>query len=386
MTRVLYLSPSTLPSRTANSVHVAHQCDGFSRLGAEVTLVAKRTLADAAALPAAVREAYGVAFDRVRLETFFRKATRGDTVAIALKSLAVAARQEPPPDVVLSRNLYAAYALAVLRGRQLVYEVHDLEHGVRRRLQRAIIAHPRVLTLTISEKLREILTEHHGIAPANALVLHDAAPEGITPLAAAEKRAALQDVTPGVDLSRYRTVCGYFGHLYPGRGIEVIEGMARLRPETGFLVFGGNEGDIVARRDANCLPNLHFMGFVPHAMAQRAMAACDVLLMPYQRQVSIGVAGRDTARWMSPMKMFEYLASGTPLISSDLPVLREVLRHGENALLVTPAVVDDWVAALDRLCASPSLARSLGAAGHADYAEHHTWTVRAKRILEAAGA
>lgn len=110
----------------------------------------------------------------------------------------------------------------------------------------------------------------------------------------------------------------------------------------------------------------------------------DVLLMPYQKSVSIGVAGQDTAQWMSPMKMFEYMAGGVPLVSSDLPVLREVLEEGRNALLVAPGDPQAWVAAVDRLAFDPGFAAYLGANAHADYQQHYTWVARARLLLEAA--
>ena len=52
------------------------------------------------------------------------------------------------------------------------------------------------------------------------------------------------------------------------------------------------------------------------------MLAVDILIMPYQKNVAIGAKGHDTARWMSPMKMFEYMASGNPIISSNLAALK----------------------------------------------------------------
>ena len=79
------------------------------------------------------------------------------------------------------------------------------------------------------------------------------------------------------------------------------------------------------------------------------MSRCDVLLMPYQRKVSIGDHSADTSRWMSPMKMFEYMAAKKPFISSDLDVLREVLTDEVNALLVDPENVKAWDKALKRL-------------------------------------
>jgi glycosyltransferase involved in cell wall biosynthesis len=103
--------------------------------------------------------------------------------------------------------------------------------------------------------------------------------------------------------------------------------------------------------------------------------------MPYQSRVSIGSGEHDTAQWMSPMKMFEYLGSGVPIISSDLPVLREILSHECNALLVPPADIDAWLAALDRLTTDVTLAERIGERGHADYLERHTWDHRANRLL-----
>jgi glycosyltransferase involved in cell wall biosynthesis len=109
----------------------------------------------------------------------------------------------------------------------------------------------------------------------------------------------------------------------------------------------------------------------------------DVLLMPYQRHVSIGLKGHDTAGWMSPMKMFEYLASGVPLISSDLPALREVLRHEGNCLLVPPDDVAGWLEALDRLLGDPAFSTSIGLRARTECLEEFTWEVRARKILSA---
>ena len=373
-----------LPSRTANSVHVVHQCAGFAAAGARVALVAMRAVKEVGALPRSIEAAYGVPADTFELVTFHSRSTKAGSVKTAAAALRALASR-PRPDLVLSRNLYAAYLLAVLLRRPLVFETHQVEAGARGAIQRAVMTRPHVITVVISEKLREILSEHHGVAPRRPLVLHDAAPEGIAPLPAMHKRRALGELLPRHDITPWQAVCGYFGHLYPGRGIEIIEAMARSRPHALFVVFGGNEPEIMAQRAAAAGDNMIVAGFLPHAKALRAMAACDVLLMPYQASVSIGVKGHDTARWMSPMKMFEYLASGTPIISSDLPVLREVLSDGRTALLAKPDDAEAWLACLDRLLEEQVLASTIGTAGHRLYAQRYTWTRRAEAILQAAG-
>ncbi len=385
MTRLHYISPSLLPSRAANSVHVMLQCEGLADAGAAVTLYAKRTLPQEADMPAALKQAYGIDAHRLNLVTFHSTSTRGDTMRIA--GLAVnRILRRPRGEPLLSRNLHAAWVLAVLARRPLLFETHQLEQGMRRTMQRAIMARPWVRTVAISTSLVTCLQEHHDMVLPDPLVLHDAAPGGIERIAPQQRRTVLSELlqTSVTALSRWTAVCAYFGHLYPGRGIEVIVAMAARRPDCLFLVYGGNESDIAAGRAAKHGANLHYMGHVPHPIARRTQAAADVLLMPYQQSVSIGVQGHDTARWMSPMKMFEYLAAGVPVISSDLPVLREVLDDGRNCLLVAPDQADAWVAALDRLLALPSLADSLGERAHAQYRAHHTWVRRAEALLAAA--
>jgi hypothetical protein len=377
--RFTYISPSALPSRTANSLHVVWQCDALARAGAALTLYAKRTMRDETALIPTLADAYGVDAASWRLVSYHSRFNRADTFRTAALALLDIGRR-PAPDAVLSRNLHAAFVLAVLERRPLIFEMHQLERGVRLHMQRAIMSRPWVTTVTISEALAAHLTTHHGLAPARTRVLPDAAPRGMRPIATEARRDALGALVPETR-GDWAATCAYFGHLYPGRGIEIIEKMAEARPSVAFLVFGGTEADLARRRAANMRSNLYFLGHRPHDFARRAMAAADVLLMPYQTRVSIGVGDHDTAKWMSPMKMFEYLASGVPIISSDLPVLREVLEDGRNALLVAPDRPDSWVAALDRLVANPELARKLGQAGHADYLARYTWDNRASQLL-----
>lgn len=81
------------------------------------------------------------------------------------------------------------------------------------------------------------------------------------------------------------------------------------------------------------------------------------------------------------MKMFEYMAAGKAIVSSDLPVLREVLTHERNALLVPPDDVDAWATAVKRLIDDPELRRRLGETARADLLAHYTWEARAKKVL-----
>jgi glycosyltransferase involved in cell wall biosynthesis len=84
---------------------------------------------------------------------------------------------------------------------------------------------------------------------------------------------------------------------------------------------------------------------------------------------------------MSPMKIFEYMAAGKPMLVSDMPVLREVLCDRENALLVPCADIDSWVAAIDTM-ADPRIRARIGECARRDFLQKHTWKRRAEHVLK----
>jgi glycosyltransferase involved in cell wall biosynthesis len=106
--------------------------------------------------------------------------------------------------------------------------------------------------------------------------------------------------------------------------------------------------------------------------------------MPYPRSgIGVATGDSDTYRWCSPMKMFEYMATGAPIITSDLPVLGEVLRHEHNALVAPADDVASWQHAIARLVADPALAGRLAQQAFADLVQGHTWDTRVRSIFAA---
>jgi glycosyltransferase involved in cell wall biosynthesis len=201
----------------------------------------------------------------------------------------------------------------------------------------------------------------------------------------------------GVDLERYADLptpqaartqlklkeaftVGYTGHLYAGRGAELILDLARALPKVQFLLVGGRAEDVArVRNEASELKNVTLTGFVSNAELPRHQAAADVLIMPYDRQVA-GSSGGDIAPYLNPMKMFEYLACGRPIVSSDLPILREVLNE-KNALILPSNNAAAWADALRTLHESASKRVALAKAAQAT-AKQYTWEKRAQRLVE----
>jgi glycosyltransferase involved in cell wall biosynthesis len=125
----------------------------------------------------------------------------------------------------------------------------------------------------------------------------------------------------------------------------------------------------------NLLERVRFVGQVANRDVPAYLWAADVLAMPYTSRTP-------TVRYMSPLKMFEYMAAGRPIVATDFPVVREVLRDGQTALLVQPDSSQALREVLQRALSDPSLQQRLAGAAR-EAAKAYSWERRAQRILAA---
>lgn len=127
---------------------------------------------------------------------------------------------------------------------------------------------------------------------------------------------------------------------------------------------------------------LHLHGYVPFSETEKFRLSCDVLMAPYMRKVSIyGNDDTDTAAWMSPMKVFEYMAARKPIVTSNLPAIREVLTHEKDSILCDPDHVDEWEAALVRLQQDTAFSERIATRAYETFLSSYTWEARAERVL-----
>jgi glycosyltransferase involved in cell wall biosynthesis len=162
--------------------------------------------------------------------------------------------------------------------------------------------------------------------------------------------------------------------------MELFVDLAKKKPAIHFIWAGGQPQDVeIWRAKTKDIPNVTFAGFVPNAQLPIYQAAADFLLMPYARKIGTSGANGNSAQISSPMKMFEYMASGRAILASDLPVFHEVLNEN-NAVFCPPEKLVSWEGALQALADNPERRAVLAQQARAD-AQAYSWTERAKRIL-----
>lgn len=372
--KIAYLSFATLPSRAAHGVNIIKMCEALTEIGHDVTLYT-----DSREPAQDIMDLYAVehpfAVKRIRL---VKIRVLGRLVSLLKTASAV---RRSPPDLLYTRDVFTGRLAAKLHI-PFVFELHEIHPSdLRDSLFRKLISSTRCKRLIyISYRMKQLAEEKYGsaVTTLDSKVAHDAAD------------IKLYDSSPGpaalrreLNLPEGTFIVGYTGSLFPGRGMEIILHAAQSLPDVTFLIVGG-EGryfsefkEKVDKSGGNVL----FKGFIPYKNVPRHLLACDVLLMPYQRKVLHRQKKHDTAEYMSPLKMFEYMAAGKAIISSRIPVLEEILHNEENALLVAPDNKQEWIEAISRLKDHPDLAAKLGHNASRDV-QDHSWRSRAERIME----
>ncbi len=367
---VVYASYSLIPSGQANSIQVMKMCEAFAEQSADLELLCRRPNR-AAGDPAAH---YGVKRN-FKIRSFFLPRvpllSRALYTAVSLLRL----RGKPKGFLLFGRDAYLMGVVAALGwpAARLALEVHQPPSGpLEHFLQSRVFGSRHFAGLVvISEALRRDYLERYPQLDVDQVwVAHD----GADPL-------PLDEAAEPIDRSGSPFQLGYVGSLAPGKGLELISQLAPMLPDCEFHIVGGSAEDVAAWQAKAPHSNLIFHGVHPPETIPGWRARFDVLLAPYQDQVLVGAKRVDVAKWMSPLKVFEAMASAKPLLASDLPVLREVLVDGENALLAPADDPKYWAERVQQLRDDAGLRAKLGRAARAQFLAEYTWARRAELIL-----
>ncbi|MFE9629664.1 glycosyltransferase family 4 protein [Streptomyces sp. NPDC006463] len=372
--RIAYLHSGSIPSVYANGVHVMRMCDAFTDAGHEVVLYAL-----AGTAPADDIHAYYGTRNRFEVHTVAQPATPGLGMWVRALRVRTELCRRGVPDVLYGRDPYALLACSDLA--PLAYETHLMwqDRGIRAverlLLRRANLRRVVFVSQALADDYRKSHPELAARRRVDLVTAHDCA----DPVPADGPVARLPGREQAVRI-------GYIGHLYPGRGTDVILALAGRLPEADFHLVGGTAEDRAHWESRSRLPNVYFHGHRPPAELPPYYRAFDIVLAPYQRRAYCAGGIGEISRWVSPMKLFEYMSYGKAVIASDLPVLREVLADGVNCLLCPPDSVADWERAVRRLTEDAALREALGTEARRQLEERYTWRARADRVLPAVQA
>jgi glycosyltransferase involved in cell wall biosynthesis len=317
--KIYYIVNSRIPTEKAHGYQISKMCEEFGKAGAEVELwlpnrenPISKDLFSFYSLERNFNVRYIKCFDVIKYSYFLGK------LAFLIQELffIFAARNISieSDSIVYSRDpLVIFYYLR--RDYRTVYDAHKFpQHNIR-------------IFLKLISGASKIIANSFGTASEfrkrgfeQVLI----APNGVD-LEKFDFNKDKSSLRKELDLPRNSKIAMYVGHLYSWKGIDIILEAAdylRQQLDLEFILVGGTSDDIKKYKNVSeslGLSNITFLGYQEKDKIPFYMKAADVLLL-----TNIPIT-KESEFYTSPIKMFEYMASGTSIIASDLPSVKEVL-------------------------------------------------------------
>lgn len=290
------------------------------------------------------------------------------------------------PDVVLTRHSLHQFSSLVAARRcnvPLVVEVNAPLAFEYRRYRRQYRLLPRLAewsearTLALADRVFVVSTTLKNYLVRNGVPADHIAviPNGADP---ARFRPAAADRALRDRLGPNRVIVGFVGSFASFHGVEMLRhAITRVlpaRPEVVFVMVGS--GQHAQALDAYCQANgfaegAVFTGFVAPAEVPALMAAMDILLAPYPAEDFF---------YFSPIKLFEYMASGRAILAARVGQIAEMVGDGTSGMLYDPANADEFIQKLLRLVDDPMQRAHLGANARRTVEHDYTWRNNAERV------
>lgn len=366
--KLSYISNQVIPSKSAESIFVAKSCSSLISSGYDVLLLCpmRRNFY----INTSVAENYSI--DNIpEIKYFPFPSVKGKYIIyhfFIFLSLLI-----NRPNISYSRTVIGAFVSYILKI-DTILELHSLPRkfsldgwlfyflSKKRRLK---------LLVCISNALKKDLIDVFKVSETIIHVEHDA-----TDI----KKPINYEAATNVNFLNL----GYVGSLYPGKGMEIISKLSHLLINKDIIitVYGGSSSEIQSWA-TQCASNVKFMGYTSYANIYDVVSTFDVCLLP--NQPSVQCAGHkngttDIGKYTSPMKMFDYMAAKKPIISSDLPILREVLDE-TTAYFAKYDDPQDWLNKVNEIISNNYLAKDKANFAYNKIVNFYNWDFRVKRIM-----
>lgn len=360
--KLFYLANVRFPSERAHSAQISHMCQAFVSKGFEVTLFSR--------LQVGLDEMSGElgfspAFTVVNLPSIPPRRWRFVFyLSELIFTLAFLLRNGWRSfDFIYCRSEWTLFfLLPFVTTKKMIWESHEARWNYPAR----VIVRKGMRVVAISDAIKEDYVAL-GVPAEQIKVAYDGIDESFF-----EELESKHEARGRLGLEQDAFIAMYIGGLDQWKGAELFMRAAKLTPHVQHVVIGGREGEIEAVRPK--YPSVNFLGSRPYSELKHNQQAADVLVIPNSGKTKLA------SRYTSPLKLFSYLASGVPIVGSDVPSITSVTGR-KSVMLFEPDSVQSLAGAI-KFCKESHIEQVESATKLKEESKKYTWTERAAEIKQ----
>ena len=313
--KISYISNSSCPSHLPSSLQIVKTCEYLSKYGNQVFLILPNT----SSFNVKISNFYNVKykFELIRLAKFKKFPIGLDYYLFSLLSFLKAKKISK---LIITRNFFVIFLCSLFNVKCTIELHNDIKNESR--IVRFIFNYLNVLN---SKSISKIICISQGVKKK---YIKDFDLQNNKKIIVLPSGSSL-NIKYKNSLNKKKLNLGYFGTINPSRGIDIILKLAQMDKLNNYYIFGGSKEQVEDLKKKHRLKNLFLTSHLNYKKVQIKISNMDVLLMPYSNKVTVSGNVSDTTKFMSPLKLFDYMSAGKLIISSDIEVLREIVNENQ---------------------------------------------------------
>ena len=332
--RICYIFNSSIPSPNPSSLQVIKTCEGLTQLNNKVFIITPNT-----GLNLNTKKYYDLKSNPLRIKlNFFKQFPKGInyylfSIFSVIKSMSL------KPDLFITRNLFTLVILVILNKNVIIELHHDLSNEGR--FVKFLYSKLNILNsksilkiVAITKSVKNFLVKELRVHEKKIQIVPSASSLNI-------KFSKLKN--------KKKYNIGYFGSLEKSKGSKFLIELSKIDKINNYFIFGGDKKDINHLRKNISNKNLYLHEYVSYKNLKNYINLMDVLVMPSNKKNLKPLGGiGNIAKYTSPLKLFDYLASGKFIITSNLKVFNEIIKNNKHCI-VLELVHSKWLSVIKKI-------------------------------------
>jgi len=350
---IYYVAELNLPSRSAYSIHVMKMCEAFAKKKiVKLFLISCQN-------QNIIKNNYNIKND-FNIFAIFKKEKKLNFFTFFIYTLKILIKKLDKNYIFISRSIIFALIASIL-SKKVILELHHEITGFSKILY-FICKYLGLLKNLNYIFLNNQLNKIYNVSNNKFIVLDDA--------------VDIDDFNINKK-NKYKNTCVYIGSFFEGKGIEQIFRLAKYNNKINFHIYGEKK---FLKKNVPLIKNIKIFNYVNYKEIPKVLANYEIALMPYQKKVK-GRTSINIEKYMSPLKMFDYLASKMVIIASDMKIYKHILKNNYNCMLVEVNNDKKWSEVIKKILKN-TYKKKLIMKNAYKTAINYTWEKRCKKIID----